>query len=61
MEDFYRNLKLTSVVLSGGGTYGIKMLYLLHQLDTIGSLKDVKYWSGTSVGAICALCMTVGI
>lgn len=61
MEDFYKKLHLTSVIISGGGSYGIKMLETLTTLRSFGTFDAVKHWSGTSVGSICALCMNIGI
>ena len=59
MEVFYKNLNLTSVSISGGGTYGLTMLHLLDSLRTMGAFNKVQHWHGTSIGSVCALCMNL--
>lgn len=61
MDDYYRDLKLTSIVLSSGGVYGLQMLYVLDKLDSMGALSTVQHWSGVSIGSICSLFMNIGV
>jgi len=49
------------LVLPGGGLKGITLLGALHYLDKeTDHLKHIKYYSGTSIGAIIISCMLVG-
>jgi predicted acylesterase/phospholipase RssA len=61
MDDYYRSLKLTSVILSSGGVYGLQMLHVLSELETMGALQSIKHWSGVSIGSVCAFFMNIGV
>lgn len=50
-----------AVVLSGGGVKGIAMLGSLAYLHDTDALKNVKYYVGTSAGALLATVMALGM
>ena len=37
------------------------MLFVLSKLDSMNALKDVRHWSGISIGSVCALFMNIGV
>ena len=50
----------SGVSLSSGAIRGIYQLGALHAAQINGSLKNVKVWAGTSVGAVIAMLMAIG-
>ena len=52
--------KPRELILSGGGTGGIGMLGALHYLHKHNHLQQVRYWVGSSVGALISTLLLAG-
>jgi predicted acylesterase/phospholipase RssA len=52
-------MKYNGIVLSGGAAKGFYQLGALNYLKSIGSLDELKYFAGTSVGSVIALLLAL--
>lgn len=53
--------KIKAVALSGGGLAGITHVMFIEQLKQLNVLQNIRYFSGTSAGAIAALLFSLGM
>ena len=57
---FHFEIKMKTLVLSGGGLKGIAILGLLQKLYKTGKLNNFDKFIGTSVGSIISLLLSIG-
>jgi predicted acylesterase/phospholipase RssA len=62
LDELYNsvNLGIDFVSIGGGGAKGILLVGAMKALETRGISKTVKYWAGSSVGALFCLMMSSG-
>ena len=60
LNSIEHGIKYDTIVLSGGGPKGLLLLGGLHYLKENGCIDDIKFYIGTSIGAIIGYLLAIG-